>query len=174
MQNYLHNSQKSSKFAGDMKRYIFIIVCAAMMAGCNKPSRVEQYKAEKHVQDSISLVEQERSLAYYQSQLDILLPKADSLMAYFKYERNEKYQDHGYYVLNTKNGVRILVRDDGKDLLLYQEGKRIECGEKIATTEEYVRAQELQVTISDVKECEKRIARTSLEVQKYQKRLQKQ
>lgn len=157
-----------------MKRTLFFILCVAMMMGCNKPSRVEQHKAEKHVRDSISLEEQERSLAYYQSQLDLLLPKADSLMAYFKYERNEKYQDHGYYVINTKNGVRILVRDDGKDLLLYREGKRITAGEKIAASEEYVRAQELQVTISDVRECEKRIARTSLEVQKYQKRLQKQ
>ena len=35
------------------------------------------------------------------------------------------------------------------------------------------RADELQVTISDIKELEKRMARTSLEIQKYQKRLQK-
>ena len=153
-----------------MKRHLFIIICALALAGCNKPSRVEQYKAEKHVRDSVALAEQERSLAYYQSQLDVLLPQADSLLAYFKYERNEKYQDHGYYVLNGRNGLRILVRDDGKDLLLYREGKRIQQTDDPSLE----RAQHLQIVISDVKECEKRIERTSLEVQKYQKRLQKQ
>ena len=153
-----------------MKRHLFIIICALAITGCNKPSRVEQYKAEKHVRDSVALAEQERSLAYYQSQLDVLLPQADSLLAYFQYERNEKYQDHGYYVLNGRNGLRILVRDDGKDLLLYREGRRIQQTDDPSLK----RAQHLQIVISDVKECEKRIERTSLEVQKYQKRLQKQ
>ena len=153
-----------------MKRHLFIIICALVLAGCNKPSRVEQYKAEKHVRDSVALAEQERSLAYYQSQLDVLLSQADSLLAYFQYERNEKYQDHGYYVLNGRNGLRILVRDDGKDLLLYREGRRIQQTDDPSLE----RAQHLQIVISDVKECEKRIERTSLEVQKYQKRLQKQ
>ena len=153
-----------------MKRHLFIIICARAITGCNKPSRVEQYKAEKHVRDSVALAEQERSLAYYQSQLDVLLPQADSLLAYFQYERNEKYQDHGYYVLNGRNGLRILVRDDGKDLLLYREGRRIQQTDDPSLK----RAQHLQIVISDVKECEKRIERTSLEVQKYQKRLQKQ
>ena len=153
-----------------MKRHLFIIICALAITGCNKPSRVEQYKAEKHVRDSVALAEQERSLAYYQSQLDVLLPQADSLLAYFQYERNEKYQDHGYYVLNGRNGLRILVRDDGKDLLLYREGKQIQQTDDPSLE----RAQHLQIVISDVKECEKRIERTSLEVQKYQKRLQKQ
>ena len=152
---------------------LLIILCGIIVAGCNKPSRAETYKADKHMRDSVALVEQERSLTYYQSQLDSLLPVADSLMTYFKYERNEKYQDHGYYVLNSRNGVRILVRDDGKDLLLYKDGKRVESNASSVKTEEYERAKHLQIVILDVKECEKRIARTSLEVQKYQKRLQK-
>jgi hypothetical protein len=92
------------------------------------------------------------------------------LLHFFKYERNEKYQDHGNYVLNGKNGLRILVRDDGKELLLYQNGKRIEHSDDPKTET----ARHLQIVISDIKELEKRIARTSLEVQKYQKRLQKQ
>ena len=164
-------SQKSCIFAGEMKKSLLIIsICALALASCNKPSRVEAYRAEKHVQDSLHLVEQERSLTYYQSQLDLLLPKADSLISYFKYERNEKYQDHGFYVLNGRNGLRILVRDDGKDLLLYKDGKRIEQTDDPSLE----RAKHLQIVISDIKECEKRIAHTSLEVQKYQKRLQKQ
>jgi hypothetical protein len=61
------------------------------------------------------------------------------------------------------------VRDDGKDILIYRAGKRIES----TNDPQYERAQHLQIVISDIKECEKRIQRTSLEVQKYQKRLQK-
>lgn len=137
---------------------------------CNRPSKAEQYKAEKHLQDSVSLVDQQRTLAYFQAQLDSLLPVSDSLLHFFQYERNEKYQDHGNYVLKGRNGLRILVRDDGKELLLYQNGKRIEHSDDPKTET----ARHLQIVISDIKELEKRIARTSLEVQKYQKRLQKQ
>lgn len=137
---------------------------------CNRPSKAEQYKAEKHLQDSVSLVDQQRTLAFFQAQLDSLLPVSDSLLHFFQYERNEKYQDHGNYVLNGRNGLRILVRDDGKELLLYQNGKRIEHSDDPKTET----ARHLQIVISDIKELEKRIARTSLEVQKYQKRLQKQ
>ena len=162
-----------------MKQTIFFLflLCGLVMAGCNRPSRAEQYKAEKHVRDSIALTEQERSLAYYQNQLELLLPKADSLMAFFKYERNEKYQDHGFYVLTGWNSLRILVRDDGRELLLYREGRRIEDTDpsiKGKELELLERAKHLQIIISDVKECENRIERTSMEVQKYQKRLQKQ
>lgn len=138
-----------------------------VMVGCNKPSKMEQYRAEKHVRDSVGLVDQQRSLAFYESQLELLKPKADSLLPYFKYEKNEKYQDHGNYVLTGKNGLRILVRDDGKELLLYKEGKRIAS----TNDPEYERAQELQIVINDIHELEKRIDKTSLEIQKYEKRM---
>ena len=152
------------------RHLIFLFACAFAFTACNKPSKAEQYRAEKHVQDSIRLVEQQTSLAYYQSQLEPLTAQADSLLPFFKYEKNEKYQDHGFYVLTARNGVRILVRDDGRDLLIYKEGKRIET----INDSQLERAQHLQIVIRDIKECEKRIARTSLEVQKYEKRLQKQ
>ena len=158
-------------FVPDMRRTIFLIIALTLaLVSCNKPSRVEQHKAEKHVQDSIRLEEQVRSLAYYEGELDRLLPVSDSLIALFKYERNEKYQDHGYFVTNGRNGLRILVRDDGKDLMLYQNGKRIPSTDDPKLEQ----AQHLQIVISDIKELEKRIAKTSLEVQKYQKRLQKE
>ncbi len=152
-----------------MKKFLFISLCVLACVACNRPSKADQYRAEKHIQDSVSLVNQQRTLAYYQAQLDSLLPVSDSLLHLFKYERNEKYQDRGNYVINGKNGLRILVKDDGKEVLLYQNGKRIEHSDdpKIET------AKHLQIVISDIKELEKRITRTSLEVQKYQKRLQK-
>ena len=161
-----------------MDRWVFFILCMTLMVGCNKPSKVEQYRAEKHVRDSIALVEQQRSLAYYETQLDLLLPKADSLLPLFKYEKNDKYQDHGYYVVTVPGyGLRVLVRDDGEDLLLYRNGKRVKSeGVKELKSEReqeaYERAQELYVVMRDIKELEKRIAKTSLEVQKYQKRVQ--
>ena len=138
-----------------MRKSVFIL-CAIALVACNRPSRGEQYKAEKHRSDSIHLVEQTTSLGYYQSQLEALMPVADSLLPFFKYEKNEKYQDHGYYVLNGKQGLRIKVRDDGKEpILLYRDGKRIE------TTDDpvYERAEHLRIVMADIKECEKRIAR---------------
>lgn len=164
-----------SNFASVMRKVIFFVCAFAMMA-CNKPSRVEQYKADKHKSDSIHLVEQTTSLAYYQAQLEQLMPVADSLLPFFAYEKNEKYQDHGYYVVKG-GSLRILVRDDGRDLLVYKEGKRQAYPDnslKGMDREMVERAEHLQVTIRDIKECEKRIARTSLEKQKYEKRLQNQ
>ena len=149
-----------------------------MVSGCHRPSKVEQHRAEKRAQDSVRLEEQIRSLAFYESQLEVMGPKADSLLALFSYERNEKYQDHGFYVVQNAwaraRDYRILVRDDGREILTYRNGKRIETISDPKFEEAYRQAEELQVTIKDIKELEKRIYRTSLEVQKYQKRLQKE
>ena len=93
-----------------MRKEVIGIVVMLMLAGCNKPSKVDQYRAEKHVRDSVGLVDQQRSLDYYQQQLDSLLPQADSLLCYFKYEKNERYQDQGNYILTGANGLRILDR----------------------------------------------------------------
>ena len=153
-----------------MNKGVLYIALAITLIACNKPSRLEQYRAERHVKDSIALVEQQRTQAYYESQLEALMPVADSLLTFFTYERNEKYQDHGYYVTNGRNNLRILVRDDGKEILLYREGKPVQTSDD----PKMQRAQELQVVIKDIQECEKRIKHTSLEVQKYEKRLQKQ
>lgn len=164
-----------------MRNYtlLFIFIVAALV-GCQRPSKVEQYKAEKRVQDSVRLEEQVRSMEYYGKQLEVLGPRADSLIALFQYERNEKYQDHGYYVVQDSwlraRDYRILVRDDGREILTYHHGKRVESEEikEERFRDAYIKAEELQVTIKDFKELEKRILRTSLEIQKYEKRLQKE
>ena len=160
-----------------MRHYsLFIVLAIAMVSGCHRPSKVEQYRAQKRAQDSVRLEEQVHSLAYYEGQLETMGPKADSLLALFSYDRNEKYQDHGYYVVQNAwaraRDYRILVRDDGREILTYRNGKRIEPVADPKFEEAYRQAEELQVTIKDIKELEKRIYRTSLEVQKYQKRLQ--
>ena len=149
-----------------------------LFGACNRPSRVEQYRAEKHVMDSVRLEEQVRSMAYYTAQLDSLMPVADSLIALFNYERNEKYQDHGYYVVTvTGYGLRILVRDDGKEILIYRNGKRLtdegvnDLRKDKNVSQALDRAEHLQVVIRDIKELERRIYKTSLEISKYEKRL---
>ena len=167
-------------------KQIVLLLCAFALVACNRPSRVEQYKADKHRSDSIHLVEQTTSLAYYQSQLEALMPVADSLLPFFTYEKNEKYQDHGYYVVKGERlkvkgeRLRVMVRDDGKEpILVYKEGKRVTSEgmkelKNEGMNEALERAEHLRIVIADIKECEKRIARTSLEVQKYEKRLQNQ
>ena len=152
-----------------------------ILTSCSRPSRVEQYRAEKHVQDSIRLEEQNRSLAFYETQLTQLMSGADSLLQYFRYERNEKYQDHGYYVVRPSAvkpalpaSYRILVRDDGKETLVYRDGKRIDpANHQSAMASAFALAEQLRLAISDIKELEHRINRTSIEIQKYQSRLQK-
>ena len=163
-----------------------------LMVGCNRPSRVEQYRAEKHRMDSVRLEEQVRSMAFYTAQLDSLMPVADSLIALFHYERNEKYQDRGYYVITvTGYGLRVLVRDDGKEILCYRNGKRVAYPDNVLRTatgspieqssspvkgrdkEALDRAEHLQIAIRDVKELERRINKTSLEISKYQRRLER-
>ena len=70
-----------------------------------------------------------------------------------------------------------MVRDDGQDLIVYKDGKRLSDQQladlRIKGNEALERADHLQIVISDVNELEKRIRKTNLEVQKYLKRLQK-
>ena len=150
--------------------FIFALLCLFCCSACQRTSLVEQHRTEKHMRDSIALADQERSLHYYQSELERLQPEADSLLSLFRYERNEKYQDHGFYVTTGRNGLKVMVRDDGKEpILLYREGKRLQTADDPALE----RANHLLIVIHDIRELEIRIARTSLEIQKYQRRLEK-
>ena len=163
-----------------MKKYVFFIFLTALLTGCNKPSKVEQFRAEKHLRDSSALVEQQRSLAFYEEQMETLTHQADSLLPLFSYEKNEKYQDNGYYVVKIERlnqkvyDLRVMVRDDGTEMLVYRSGKRLSSDEANAiknAREALERAQHLQIVMHDLKELQNRITKTSLEIQKYQKRL---
>jgi len=149
------------------KSIILGLICVCAMASCVRENRMEKYHAEKHVKDSTALVAQQQSLAFYQSQLDSLIPKADSLIPLFKYEKDEKYQDHGFYVKTAKNGMRVEVRDDGETIVCYRNGKRLETAEGEAVEQ----AQQLQIVMHDINELERRIHKTNLEIEKYERRL---
>ncbi len=87
-----------------------------------KAKTAAERQAEKRQQDSVALVEQERSWVYYDSVKQTLLPQADSLMREFAYEKNEKYEDNGRYthkLLRTgrntaRNYLQATVTDNGK------------------------------------------------------------
>lgn len=170
-----------------MRKIVFLLICGAIFAACNhRPSVAEQRRAEKHRQDSIALTDQQRSLAYYQQQLAEMQPQADSLLPLFRYEKNEIYQDNGYYVIE-RGRLRVLVRDDAhQEPLGYLSGKRIDLGPCRAADSLEAKqlwpaelqavesAYHLFIVMADIQELEKRIRRTSLEIEKYQKRLEKQ
>ena len=105
-----------------------------MWSGCVKqPSKVEVRKAEKRSQDSLALLAQERTLAYYDSLQQVLVPTLDSLLPRFKYEKEAQYEDKGHYVhrllrttSNTaRNYIQTYVRDDGQTIVrFYYFGER--------------------------------------------------
>ena len=72
------------------------------------PRCIEQRQQARHLKDTVMLLEAERTLQYNDSLLRQLQPKADSLVALFRYEKNEKYQSRGYYIhpaLMSQNNV---------------------------------------------------------------------
>ena len=154
-----------------------VMALALVCVACHRPSKAEQYRAEKHERDSVALVEQQRSMDYYQSQLVLLQHQADSLVPLFKYEKNDKYQDRGQFVLRAKgSALRVMVRDDGQGPIAYRDGQRVDLdNERLNASEKEAMetALHLSVVISDLRELEKRIHKTSLEIEKYQKRLER-
>lgn len=75
------------------------IVLATMLMGCGpKKPTVAELRAEKHVQDSLALIAEQRSLNYYDSLLQQTLPLVDPMLKNFKYEKRDQYESHGHYV----------------------------------------------------------------------------
>ncbi len=89
------------------------------------PKEVPQRRLAKALQDSIIYLESQTNIAYTDSLLPPLFAKADSIMKFFRYEKNEKYEDHGQYIhrllattSNTsRNFLQAYVRDDRKTIV---------------------------------------------------------
>ncbi|MCQ2347525.1 MAG: hypothetical protein MJZ92_06325 [Paludibacteraceae bacterium] len=130
---------------------ILSITGAAMMSimgvaltGCGpKQPTVAERRAEKHVRDSLDLMAQEKSIAYYDSLLQAVSPTIDPLLKRFLYEKNEQYEDHGHYVhrllktdSNTRrNFLQAYVQDDSKMLITsYYFGETSLCQSRITLT----------------------------------------
>jgi len=84
------------------------------------PKQVAQRRAAKALGDSITYMEAQRSIAYADSLLQVLLPQADELLRQFRYEKDDRYEDHGRYVSRllatssntSRNFLQAYVRDD--------------------------------------------------------------
>ena len=196
--------------------------------GPKQPTAAE-HRAEKHRQDSIALIEQGRSLAYYDSLYQTLLPIADSLIKEFQYEKNEKYEQTGKYthrLLRTtqntsRNYIQAYVKDNASTEVkfFYYGAKPADLHEVILSADSLSLLQEdairclhfidvysanrvrvslvgsqsravfyisdndkkalmstyrLGITMRDLRDLETHIRLTSLQIEKYQKRLEKQ
>lgn len=89
------------------------------------PKQVSERRIAKALEDSIIYLEAQSNLAYTDTMLPPLFAKADSVMRYFRYEKNEKYEDHGQYIhrllatgSNTsRNFLQAYVRDDRQTIV---------------------------------------------------------
>ena len=97
-----------------MKKILFLgilpLLLTAFCACQKKPSKVELLRAEKHRNDSIELVHTRQTLLSADSLLQTLIPQVEPLMKLFRYEKNEKYEDSGYYIhrlLRTEGNTTI-------------------------------------------------------------------
>lgn len=104
-----------------MRNFILISSVLVALCACQSHPTAEQRRQEKRQQDSLSLVAQEKSYAYYDSLHTTLLPVADSLLKEFRYEKNAQYEDYGHYThkllrttANTqRNYIQASIRDNG-------------------------------------------------------------
>ena len=89
------------------------------------PKEVAKRRLAKALEDSIVYLEAQTTLQYADSMLPPLLEQADKLLKQFRYEKNDKYEDHGRYVhrlLNTgsntsRNFLQAYVRDDRQTIV---------------------------------------------------------
>ena len=108
------------------KNLLFCVICLGVLVSCGpKKTSVAELRAQKYCQDSISLVQQKRSLVYYDSLLQVTMPIVDPMLKNFRYEKDERFEDHGHYVhrlLKTesnmnRNYVQTYVGDDRKTIV---------------------------------------------------------
>lgn len=91
------------------KPLILLLSSLFLLVGCGpKKKSVAEMRAEKRAQDSLELIRQRQSLAYYDSTLQTLLPEVDNMLKPFEYSKQSQYEDHGHYVhklLKTNRNV---------------------------------------------------------------------
>lgn len=78
------------------------------------PKCVAQRRLAKALSDSITYLEAQRTSVYADSILQILLPEVEPLLKQFRYEKDERYEDHGKYVprllTTTSNTSRSFIQ----------------------------------------------------------------
>ncbi len=114
-----------------MKRILYVVGLLALLCGCeNRPSMVEQRKAEIRRNDSLELAQARLDWACADSVATFKEFELADLKKQFVFEKQEKYQTTGYYVLPAYKGSKERfsffseVEEGGKLLLVSIDKKR--------------------------------------------------
>lgn len=114
-----------------MKKILYVLGLLALLCGCeNRPSLVEQRKAEIRRNDSLELAQARLDLAHADSVATFKAFELEDLKKQFVFEKQEKYQTTGYYVLPAYKGSKERfsffpeVEEGGKLLLVNIDKQR--------------------------------------------------
>lgn len=94
-------------------RLFFGAIVLLAMTGCgpHKPTvaeQREQHRLERARLDSIRVDQKARTVVFCDSMTAVLMPQVEAQLAKFRYEKDERYEDHGHYVhplLNTSRNT---------------------------------------------------------------------
>lgn len=110
---------------------VLMAVCSSVFSACqHQPSVVERRKAEIREKDSLELLQARRDLYVSDSILSFKIFEVEDLKAQFVFEKQEKYQTKGYYVLPAYSGTKEKynffpeVEEDGALLLVTVDKER--------------------------------------------------
>ena len=114
-----------------MKRTIYVIILLLGLYGCeSRPSMAEQRKAEIRRNDSLELAQAKTDLVKADSVATFKMYELEELKKQFVFEKQEKYQTSGYWVLPAYKGSKERftffpeVEEGGKMLLVLIDKKR--------------------------------------------------
>src|SRR5574344_215904 len=182
---------KSSSFIATL----LVAGCLCSFSSCEKrPSLVEQRKAELRGSDSVSLAEAKADSVYADSLATFREFELQELKQQFVFEKQEKYQTAGYYVLpsyaGSKTGFTFFpeVEESGKLLLVFIDGKRRYSFTEIDLSNEDISQQVshpltprqmndvhrclvLAKTMQDLKDAQRLLEKAQLKIRFYEKKL---
>lgn len=159
-----------------------------------RPSMVEQRKAEIRKADSLELVQARKDLVLADSMVTFKAFELESLKKLFVFEKEELYQTTGYYVLPAYQGSKARfsffpeVEEGGKLLLVSIDKKRQYTFAEVnledespslpsslsdAQRQDVAKCRELAQTMSDLADAKKQKEKLELKVEFYERKLQK-
>ncbi len=180
-----------------MKRILYVVGLLPMLFSCeNRPSMVEQRRAEIRRNDSSELAQARSDLAHADSLATFKEFELEDLKKQFVFEKQEKYQTTGYYVLPAYKGSKERfsffpeVEEGGKLLLVSIDKKRNYTFTEVdMETEDYTtqlstlsdaakkdvaRCHALAQTMHDLAAAKQQQEKMSLKVKFYEKKLSQQ
>ncbi|MBQ9665275.1 MAG: hypothetical protein IJV33_02225 [Bacteroidaceae bacterium] len=108
-----------------MRKNLYIIILLSALCACeHRPSALEQRKEEIRHNDSLELAQARKDLAIADSVCTFKAFELEDLKKQFVFEKQEKYQTKGYYVLPSYAGSKTRfsffpeVEEGGKLLLV--------------------------------------------------------